>query len=206
MPSPLPSGQSGSQTTLNPHRIHPSRRPFIHDGAPITPLQRKNRLLHTLASGNDKTRSIRERVLGRLQPATIPPRSCSSAPSNCPPSDGRARRPTGATRYSPQMGRFRRPIRDLFARDRVIDAVQRAKMSRRAAGRHYEVSESVAIKWLERLERHGSREPVGDGGHRTSKLTQHRDFLRAAQAEKSDITAKRPQPFAWRGPRRSAAG
>jgi transposase len=81
-----------------------------------------------------------------------------------------------------------------------------AKMSRRAAGRHYEVSESVAIKWLERLERHGSREPVGDGGHRTSKLTQHRDFLRAAQAEKSDITAKRPQPFAWRGPRRSAAG
>jgi transposase len=41
-------------------------------------------------------------------------------------------------------------------RDRVIDAVERGKMSRRAAGRHYEVSELAAIKWLERLERHGS--------------------------------------------------
>jgi hypothetical protein len=39
-------------------------------------------------------------------------------------------------------------------------------MSRRATGRHYEISESVAIKWLERFERHGSREPVGHGGHR----------------------------------------
>jgi transposase len=78
-------------------------------------------------------------------------------------------------------------------RDLVIDAVERGKMSRRAAGRHYEVSESesVAIKWLERLERHGSREPVGHGGHRASKLMPHRDFLQAAQAEKSDITASR---------------
>jgi transposase len=76
--------------------------------------------------------------------------------------------------------------RDL--RDRVIDAVERGKLSRRAAARHYEVSESVAIKWLERLERHGSREPVGHGGHRASKLMPHRDFLEAARAEKSDIT------------------
>jgi transposase len=48
-------------------------------------------------------------------------------------------------------------------RDRVIDAVERGKMSRRAAGRHHEISESVAIKWLERVERHGSREPLGHG-------------------------------------------
>ena len=41
-------------------------------------------------------------------------------------------------------------------RDRVIDAVKRG-MSRRAAARHYEISESVAIKWLERVERDGSR-------------------------------------------------
>ena len=40
-------------------------------------------------------------------------------------------------------------------RDRVIEAVERGKMSRRAAGRHYAISESVAIKWLERLERQG---------------------------------------------------
>ena len=73
-------------------------------------------------------------------------------------------------------------------RDRVIDAVERGAMSRRAAARRYEISESVAIKWLERLERDGSREPVGHGGHRASKLMPHREFLQAARAEKSDIT------------------
>jgi transposase len=73
-------------------------------------------------------------------------------------------------------------------RDRVIEAVERGKLSRRAAARHYEVSESVAIKWLERVERDGSREPVGHGGHRASKLMPHRDFLEAARAEKSDAT------------------
>jgi transposase len=73
-------------------------------------------------------------------------------------------------------------------RDRVIEAVERGEMSRRAAARRYEISESVAIKWLERLERDGSREPVGHGGHRASKLMPHRGFLEAALAEKSDIT------------------
>ena len=73
-------------------------------------------------------------------------------------------------------------------RERVIDAVKRGEMSRRAAARRYEISESVAIKWLERVERDGSREPVGHGGHRASKLRPHRDFLEAARAEKSDVT------------------
>ena len=73
-------------------------------------------------------------------------------------------------------------------RNRVIDAVERGEMSRRAAARRYEISESVAIKWLERVERHGSREPVGHGGHRASKLMPHRDFLEAVRAEKSDVT------------------
>ena len=41
-------------------------------------------------------------------------------------------------------------------RDRVIEAVERGEMSRRAAARRYEIGESVAIKWLERLERDGS--------------------------------------------------
>ena len=36
-------------------------------------------------------------------------------------------------------------------RDRVIDAVKRGEMSRRAAASRYEISESVAIKWLERV-------------------------------------------------------
>ena len=73
-------------------------------------------------------------------------------------------------------------------RGRVIDAVERGEMSRRAAARRYEISESVAVKWLERVERDGSREPVGHGGHRASKLMPHRDFLKAARAEKSDVT------------------
>ena len=73
-------------------------------------------------------------------------------------------------------------------RDRVIDAVRKGAMSRRAAARRYEISESVAIKWLERVERDGSRAPVGHGGHRASKLMPHREFLEAARIEKSDIT------------------
>jgi transposase len=76
--------------------------------------------------------------------------------------------------------------RDL--RSRVIDAVEKGAMSRRAAARRYEISESVAIKWLERVERDGSRAPVGHGGHRASKLMPHREFLEAVRAEKSDIT------------------
>src|SRR5271157_2537384 len=59
-------------------------------------------------------------------------------------------------------------------RERVIDAVKKGEMRRRAAARRYEISESVAIKWLERVERDGSREPVGRGGHRASKLAPHR--------------------------------
>ena len=35
-------------------------------------------------------------------------------------------------------------------RSRVIDAVEKGAMSPRAAARRYEISESVAIKWLER--------------------------------------------------------
>ena len=53
-------------------------------------------------------------------------------------------------------------------RDRVIDAVEWGEMSRRGAARRYRISESVAIKWLEPVEREGSREPVGHGGHRPS--------------------------------------
>ena len=69
-------------------------------------------------------------------------------------------------------------------RDRVIDAVERAGMSCRAAARRYEISESVAIKWFERYRRDGSREPVGHGGHRPSTLMPHREFLEAARAQR----------------------
>ena len=44
-------------------------------------------------------------------------------------------------------------------RDRVIDAVRKGAISRRAAARRYEISES-AIKWLERVERDGRGRPL----------------------------------------------
>jgi len=73
-------------------------------------------------------------------------------------------------------------------RDRVIDAVERGGMSRRAAARRFGVSESSAVKWLQRFRTKGARTPVGTGGHRPSALKPHRDFLDAALAEKPDIT------------------
>jgi transposase len=76
-------------------------------------------------------------------------------------------------------------------RNRVIDAVEKGGMSCRAAARRYEVSESTAIKWLERYRRDGSRGPVGHGGHRPSVLMPHREFLEAARAEKSDVTLQK---------------
>jgi transposase len=42
-------------------------------------------------------------------------------------------------------------------RDRVIDAVIRGGMSGRAAVARFGVSESSAIKWVQRFERNGSR-------------------------------------------------
>ena len=82
-------------------------------------------------------------------------------------------------------------------RDRVIDAVERGEMSRRAAARRYEISESVAIKWLERVERDGSREPAGHGGHRASKLMPHRDFLKGRASREIGRHASGPlrSPF-----------
>jgi transposase len=56
------------------------------------------------------------------------------------------------------------------------------------AARRFGVSESSAIKWLERFHRDGARTPVGWGGHRRSALTRHREFLKAARAEKPHIT------------------
>jgi transposase len=46
-------------------------------------------------------------------------------------------------------------------RNRVIDAVEKEGMSRRTAARLFGVSDSAAIKWLQRVERTGSRKPVG---------------------------------------------
>jgi transposase len=73
-------------------------------------------------------------------------------------------------------------------RNRVIDAVEQEGMSRRAAARRFGISESAAVKWLQRYEDAGERRPIGTGGHRPSKLKPHRDFVVAALKEKPDIT------------------
>jgi transposase len=75
-------------------------------------------------------------------------------------------------------------------RDRVIDAVACEAMSCRAAARRFGVSESTAIKWLQRYRQSGSRNPVGTGGHRPSALKPHRAFLEEVRAQKPDITLK----------------
>ena len=50
-------------------------------------------------------------------------------------------------------------------RDRVIDAVVREGMSRRAAAARFGVGGSSAIKWVQRFERRGSRAASKMGGY-----------------------------------------
>jgi transposase len=73
-------------------------------------------------------------------------------------------------------------------RDRVLDAVDKEGMSRRAAADRFGIGESSAIRWIRRLTEASSRMPVGTGGHRASKLAPHRAFIEAALAERSDLT------------------
>jgi transposase len=70
-------------------------------------------------------------------------------------------------------------------RDRVTDAVIRGGMSRRAAAARFGVSESSAIKWVQRFERSGSRAASRMGGYLRPKLERHREFLEALRGEKS---------------------
>ena len=51
-------------------------------------------------------------------------------------------------------------------RERVIDAVVIEGMSRRAAAARFGVSQSSAIKWVERVERRGSRAAGKVGGRK----------------------------------------
>jgi transposase len=73
-------------------------------------------------------------------------------------------------------------------RDRVINAVVIEGMSRRGAAARFGVSESSAIKWVERFERSGSRTAAKMGGYKRVRLEPHRAFLEGLRAEKSDIT------------------
>ena len=73
-------------------------------------------------------------------------------------------------------------------RERVLDAVEKGGMSRRGAADRFGVSESSAIKWMERLERAGLRTAARMGGYKPRKLEAHREFLETARAEKPDVT------------------
>ena len=73
-------------------------------------------------------------------------------------------------------------------RDRVIEAVEKEGMSRRAAALRFGVSESSAIKWVRRLHLTGSRSTAGTGGHRPSKLKPHIAFIKGVLAERPDLT------------------
>jgi transposase len=73
-------------------------------------------------------------------------------------------------------------------RDRVIEAVEKEGMSRRAAALRFGVSESSAIKWVRRWRSTGSRAPVGTGGHRPSALKPHIEYLKEVLTKKPDLT------------------
>ena len=61
-------------------------------------------------------------------------------------------------------------------------------MSRRAAAARFGVSESSAIKWVQRFERSGSRAASKMGGYLRPRLEPHREYLEGLRAEKADIT------------------
>src|SRR5271166_2062819 len=72
-------------------------------------------------------------------------------------------------------------------RDRVIDAVEGEGMSRRKAARRFGVSESAAVKWLQRVRDEGVRAAFAVGGNRVPVIKPHRDLVEAALAEKPEM-------------------
>ena len=74
-------------------------------------------------------------------------------------------------------------------RDRVINAVVVEGVLLAARRRHGSgLSGSSAIKWVERVERSGSRTAAKMGGYKRVRSELHRAFLEGLWAEKSDIT------------------
>jgi putative transposase len=63
-------------------------------------------------------------------------------------------------------------------RERVLAAVEREGMSRRAAAARFGVSSSAAIDWVKRHRESGSVAPGQMGGHKPRKISgAHRDWL-----------------------------
>ena len=72
-------------------------------------------------------------------------------------------------------------------RERIVRAVE-AGSSRRAAAHHFAVSESCAIKLLQRWTRTGSVAPSAIGGKKPFALAAHVDRVRTLVAAEPDIT------------------
>jgi transposase len=107
---------------------------------------------------------------------------CAKLPA-CIHRDGGVLRGPSGRRPAGTAGAYSQDLRD-----RVIDAVVREEMSRRAAAARFEASESSAVKWVQRFERSGSRAASKMGGYLRPKLEPHREFLEARRTEKTDIT------------------
>jgi transposase len=76
----------------------------------------------------------------------------------------------------------------LDLRKRIVSRV-RGGHSRREAARHFEVSESCAVKLMQRVETTGSPAPARQGRPPGGgKLAPHRDFLIERVKAKNDIT------------------
>ena len=75
-------------------------------------------------------------------------------------------------------------------RERVVTAVEREGMSRRAAAERFGVSYSAAIDWVKRHRRTGSLKPGQMGGHKPKKISgAHRDWL-VARCRERDFTLR----------------
>jgi transposase len=72
-------------------------------------------------------------------------------------------------------------------RERIVQAVE-AGSSRRAAAAQFAVSESCAIKLLQRWQRTGSVAPAAMGGKKPFALAAHEERVRALLAARPDIT------------------
>jgi len=72
-------------------------------------------------------------------------------------------------------------------RERIVAYVEMGH-SRRAAARHFDVSDSFAVKLMQRVTQHGSLEPSQQGRPRGSRLSKVRAFLIGTVEAKPDIT------------------
>ena len=73
-------------------------------------------------------------------------------------------------------------------RDRVIDAVERGEMSRRAAARRYAISDWWRSSGLNGLNGMARESLSGTAATGRPSCSPHRDFLQAARTEKTDVT------------------